>query len=35
MNDQKEDEINTLPLEADGNQEMIDFILSPFSIKGA
>lgn len=25
-----EDEINTSPLEADGNQEMFDFILSPF-----
>ena len=34
MNDHQEDEINTSPLEADGNQEMFDFILSPVSRKG-
>ena len=34
MNDCRE-EINTSPLEADGNQEVFDFTPSPFSIKGA
>ena len=34
VNDPEEDEINTSPLEADGNQEVFDFILSPVSRKG-
>ena len=34
MNDCREEEINTFPLEADGNQEVFDFTLSPFR-KGA
>ena len=34
MNDCREEEINTSPLEADGNQEVFDFTSSPFSVKG-
>ena len=33
MKDCREEEINTFPLEADGNQEVFDFTLSPFRIK--
>ena len=35
MNDSREEEINTSPLEADGNQEALDFSPSLFSIKAA
>ena len=35
MNDFGEEEINPSPLEADGNQEVLDFTTSPFTIKGA
>ena len=35
MNDFREEEINASPLEADGNQEVLDFTTSPFTIKGA
>ena len=35
MNDCREEEINTSLLEADWNQEMLDFTPSPFSIKEA
>ena len=33
MNDCREEEINTSPLESDRNQEMFDFTPSPFSVK--
>ena len=33
MNDYREHEINTTPPEADGNQEVADFTLFPFTIK--
>ena len=35
MNDLREEEINPSALEADGNQEVLDFITSSFTIKGA
>ena len=35
VSDCREKEVNTPPLEADGNQEVFDFTPSPFSIKGA
>ena len=35
MNDFREEDMNTSPLEADRNQEMFDFIASLFSIKEA
>ena len=35
MNDYRKEEINSSPLEADGNQETFDFTPSPFSIKEA
>ena len=35
MNDFGEEEINPSPLEADGNQEVLDFTTSPFTINGA
>ena len=35
MNDCREEDLNTSRLEADGNQEMFDFIPSLFSIKEA
>ena len=34
MSDCREEEINTLLLEDDGNQDVFDFTPSPFSIKG-
>lgn len=33
MNDCREQDINTTPAEADGNQEVADYMLFPFSIK--